>query len=139
MPRNARGTGAKEKAMKKFLTIAAALALLGAASAAHAQSGQGGYLGLNPGGQLAPAPAPAPQLGSLQGGYLGKNPGQSATPLKPTSAADYLTSAAAWCENSVEPSRCRSRATDDHAWCLQHNPARYADCRRTMDYMGWRP
>jgi len=41
--------------------------------------------------------------------------------------------------HSVEPSRCRSRAADDHAWCLQHNPARYADCRRTMDYMGWRP
>jgi hypothetical protein len=125
--------------MRKISTIAAALALLGAAGTAHAQSGQGGYLGLNPGGQLAPPPATSPQLGSLQGGYLGKNAGQTATPLKPASAADYLASATAWCDNSVEPSRCRTRAADDHGWCLQHNPTHYADCRRTMDYMGWRP
>jgi hypothetical protein len=125
--------------MRKIPTLAAALVLLGTAGAAHAQSGQGGYLGLNPGGQLAPAPTAAPQLGSLQGGYLGKNPGQSATPLKAASTADYLTSPEAWCQNSVEPSRCRSRAADDHAWCVQHDPAGYAGCRRTMDYMGWRP
>jgi hypothetical protein len=126
--------------MRKISMLAGALVLLGTVGTAHAQSGQGGYLGLNPGGQLvAPAPAAAPQLGSLQGGYLGKNPGQSATPLKPASAADYPSSPEAWCQNSVEPSRCRSRAADDHAWCLQHSPASYADCRRTMDYMGWRP
>jgi hypothetical protein len=130
--------------MRRILSIAAALALFGTAGfgmagAAHAQSGQGGYLGVNPGGQAASSAAGAPQLGSLQGGYLGRNPGQNATPLKRASLADYLNSPAAWCENSVEPSRCRSRAADDHAWCLQRGAERYAACRQTMDYMGWRP
>jgi hypothetical protein len=125
--------------MRKIVTIAAMVVCVGTAGASFAQSGQGGYLGLDPGAHVAPATTVPPQLGSLQGGYLGKNVGQTATPLKPVTAADYLTAPAAWCQNSVEPSRCRSRAEDDHAWCMAHNPARYADCRRTMDYMGWRP
>jgi len=130
--------------MRKVLTIAMmgamALACVGAAGPSLAQSHQGGYLGLDPGARLAPPTvAPPPQLGSMQGGYLGRNPGQAATPMRPATASDYLTSPAAWCQNSVEPSRCRSRADDDHAWCIAHNPTHYADCRRTMDYMGWRP
>src|SRR5258708_29804258 len=118
--------------MRRFLTIAAALALLGAAGTASAQSHQGGYLGLNPGkdigaSQLAGVPAlGAPQPGSGQGGYLGKNAGGSQTPLKPATPAEYLTSPVAWCSNSIEPSRCRPRAAEDHAWCLQHRPDNYA-------------
>jgi hypothetical protein len=122
--------------MRKILTIAATVVLIGGAGPALAQSGQGGYLGLNPGGHLLPPTSAPPQLGSLQGGYLGKNPGAAAMPLKP--AADS-TAPDAWCRNSVEPSRCRSRAAEDHAWCVAHPGMAYAECRRTMDYMGWRP
>jgi len=126
--------------MRTILTIAATLALIGAPGPGFAQSGQGGYLGVNPGGHIgASSASPPPQLGSLQGGYLGKNPGAGVTPLKPASAADYLADPTAWCRNSVEPSRCRPRAAEDHAWCIAHDAARYADCRRTMDFMGWRP
>jgi len=56
--------------------IAAALVLLGTGGAAYAQSGQGGYLGLNPGKNVGTSAArSAPAQGSGQGGSLGKNPG----------------------------------------------------------------
>jgi hypothetical protein len=126
--------------MRRSLAIAVALALLGAAGAASAQSGQGGYLGINPGKNVGAAQqALVPPPGSQQGGYLGANPGGSLKPLKPATPAEYLVTPAAWCVNSVEPSRCRSRAADDHAWCLQRGADNYASCRRTMDFMGWRP
>ncbi|SRR5258706_2380875 len=62
--------------MKRILTVAAALAVFGMAGTAYAQSGQGGYLGLNPGKNVGTSAArSAPAQGSGQGGYLGKNPG----------------------------------------------------------------
>jgi hypothetical protein len=75
--------------MKRFLMIAATLACCGMAGTASAQSGQGGYLGLNPGKNVAPQSAPAAALhGSGQGGYLGLNPGAgvsvSNVPAPPT-------------------------------------------------------
>jgi hypothetical protein len=121
------------------LAIAVALTLLGAAGTASAQSGQGGYLGINPGKTVGTTQQALMPTGSGQGGYLGLNPGGSLKPARPVTPAEYLTSPAAWCTNSVEPSRCRSRAADDHAWCVQRGPNDYASCRRTMDYMGWRP
>ena len=56
--------------MRRCLTIAAALALFGAAGTALAQSGQGGYLGLNPGknvGRSAAPIAPAPSNPQVAG------------------------------------------------------------------------
>ena len=62
--------------MHNRMFVVATVALLAGTSVAMAQSHQGGYLGLNPGGHLAsPTPAPPPQFGSGQGGYLGKDPG----------------------------------------------------------------
>jgi hypothetical protein len=74
--------------MRKRIFVIAAAALLAGASAAMAQSGQGGYLGLNPGGHLTtPTHARPPEHGSGQGGYLGRNPGAHlATPTQPPPA-----------------------------------------------------
>ena len=62
--------------MRHVLVAASALGLLLSGGVAFAQSGQGGYLGTNPG---ANAPTGAPNQpstqGSGQGGYLGSNPG----------------------------------------------------------------
>jgi hypothetical protein len=73
--------------MKLHQTIAAAAVastvLLGAAGAAFAQSQQGGYLGLNPGGHLTAAGPVVPEHGSGQGGYLGLNPGAHLTAAGP--------------------------------------------------------
>jgi hypothetical protein len=124
--------------MRHAVKIVAAVAWLGFAGGAGAQSGQGGYLGINPGkGVGVSTLALAPPHGSGQGGYLGLNPGAGLQPVKPTTA-DATSAPAAWCENSLVPSRCRARAAADHAWCAQR-PERYAACRRTMDYMGWPP
>ncbi len=87
----------------KRMIIAATVSLLFGVGAAHAQSGQGGYLGENvaktqptaatpaqaqktsgqggylgahPAANPAPVPAAAPQAGSGQGGYLGRAPGK---------------------------------------------------------------
>jgi len=128
--------------MRKLSLLTAGVTLLVLAGPAFAQSGQGGYLGKDPGEHALPSISSAPQIGSLQGGYLGKNPGGALKPATPASAADYLTVPTAWCENSIVPSRCRNRATPDHAWCADRalgNPTRYASCRRTMDFMGWPP
>jgi hypothetical protein len=66
--------------MRHVLVAASALSLMLGTGVAFAQSGQGGYLGSNPGAN-APTGAPnqPPQQGSGQGGYLGSNPGGNAT------------------------------------------------------------
>lgn len=73
--------------MRNILLTTTAILLLGTGMA-FAQSGQGGYLGLNPGGHLATSTQPPPpEFGSGQGGYLGKNPGDHlATPTQPPPA-----------------------------------------------------
>ncbi|HUA52424.1 MAG TPA: hypothetical protein VMB81_09685 [Candidatus Sulfotelmatobacter sp.] len=73
--------------MRHWLVLSAAAVLL-ASGAAYAQSGQGGYLGKNPGataptGQASPPPA----QGSGQGGYLGTDPGSAATSNSGSSGA----------------------------------------------------
>ncbi|HUA56436.1 MAG TPA: hypothetical protein VMB81_29910 [Candidatus Sulfotelmatobacter sp.] len=61
--------------MKQIL-IAAALTLSLGTGVAFAQSGQGGYLGLNPGKDAPVAATTNVQTKtSGQGGYLGENPG----------------------------------------------------------------
>src|SRR5260221_11390870 len=99
--------------MRKRLLALAALAALSLAPSAFAQSHQGGYLGLNPGGQIASrAATPTPQSGSLQGGYLGQNAGSSQTPPRTASAAP-MESATGWGVNLPEPSRRRARSAND--------------------------
>jgi hypothetical protein len=72
-----------------------------ASSTAFAQSGQGGYLGENPGKNLPTASQDATKLqGSGQGGYLGKNPAkdvpvaarQQGTPPHGSGEGGYLGS-----------------------------------------------
>jgi hypothetical protein len=92
--------GMKESDMRRVLTIAAALAFFGTAGTAFAQSGQGGYLGLNPGkGVGVNTTLAPPQHGSGQGGYLGLNPGADVTtaraqtaPTRGSRQDDYLRS-----------------------------------------------
>jgi hypothetical protein len=120
------------------MTLVAAVVSLGIASGAYAQSGQGGYLGLDPGKGIGVSTlALVPPHGSGQGGYLGRNPGAGLQPAKPA-GADAASAPTAWCETSLVPGRCRARAVADHEWCAQR-PERYASCRRTLDYMGWPP
>jgi hypothetical protein len=82
--------------MRRVLTIAAALTFFATAGSAFAQSGQGGYLGLNPGKNVATTTTrPAPSQGSGQGGYLGKNPGAGlsaaqAAPIRGSGQGGYL-------------------------------------------------
>jgi hypothetical protein len=123
--------------MRKILFAVVAVAGLALSGGAFAQSGQGGYLGANPGGHLtATSPIP-PQLGSMQGGYLGINPGAHLTP-KASAESDMTASPTAWCQaKSVEPDRCASRAAADHQYCMQQGADHYANCRRMMDYIGW--
>jgi hypothetical protein len=79
--------------------------------------------------------APVAQTGSLQGGYLGKDPG--ATAASASAPAPRMAVSAAWCNQSPELGRCRSRAASDHEWCMSQNPDRYDNCRRMMDFIGW--
>jgi hypothetical protein len=126
--------------MRKLMLVTICVGALGGADGtAIAQSGQGGYLGLNPGGHLG-TPGTPPQMGSLQGGYLGKNPGGALNAKTPASAPGPTSAPTAWCDGfSMVPGRCRNRAAADHEWCATRQPERYADCRRTLDYMGWPP
>lgn len=115
----------------------AALALsvfLLAPAAAYAGSGQGGYLGINPGAAATSGPAADTQVGSAQGGYLGKNPASATEHV----AAD-ASSPSSWCRSSVEPSRCYGKAKLDHDYCMGKNtdPDHYASCRRALDFMGY--
>jgi hypothetical protein len=124
--------------MRKILFAAVAVASLAVSAGAFAQSGQGGYLGLNPGGQLAAAPSAQPHPSSQQGGYLGVNPGAGLSAPKPADAAEMMANPVAWCRtNSVEPGRCASRALPDHQYCMQQGADHYATCRRAMDFIGW--
>jgi hypothetical protein len=62
--------------MRAFTFVVATKMVLAAAGPAMAQSHQGGYLGLNPGGHMIHSDVPPPpEFGSGQGGNLGKNPG----------------------------------------------------------------
>jgi hypothetical protein len=124
--------------MRKFLATAGVLAPLALAGPVLAQSQQGGYLGADPGAGATVAEAGAPQIGSMLGGYLGQNLGTGLTLFKPAPPSSFPTTPTAWCDYSVEPDRCRTRAVPDHAWCLKHNPQHYGNCRQTMDYVGWR-
>jgi len=73
--------------MRHWLVLSAAAVLL-ASGAAYAQSGQGGYLGKNPGANAPTGPASPPAAqGSGQGGYLGANPGSGATSNSGSSGA----------------------------------------------------
>jgi len=124
--------------MRKILFAAVAVASLAFSAGAFAQSGQGGYLGINPGSQVAAAPSAQPHPGSQQGGYLGINPGAGLNAAKPADTAEMMANPAAWCRTgSVEPGRCASRATSDHQYCMQKGADHYASCRRTMDFIGW--
>jgi len=124
--------------VRKILFAAVAAASLALSAGAFAQSGQGGYLGLNPGGQLAAAPSAVPHPGSGQGGYLGVNPGAGLSAPKPADAAEMMVNPAAWCRTgSVEPDRCASRAMPDHQYCMAKGADHYATCRRMMDFIGW--
>jgi hypothetical protein len=62
----------------RSLALAGALVLT-TAGAAFAQSGQGGYLGLNPGANVPVSHGLGITQGSGQGGYLGENPGADQT------------------------------------------------------------
>ncbi len=104
--------------------------------AAPPSSGQGGYLGLDVGAHLRNAEAIQPLEGSHQGGYLGLNAGATLKPMV-MMTGDMRASPMMFCQTSVEPGRCRSRALSDHAYCMERNPDRYAVCRRAMDYIGW--
>src|SRR3954466_15656787 len=78
-------------------------------SPSHVQgSGQGGYLGQHPG------PVPRPQMSAVPGTQMAPAPGDEMM---------------AWCRNSPEPSRCRSRASAEHGICAGKTPESYARCR----------
>jgi hypothetical protein len=123
--------------MRKILFAVVAMAGLAISGGAFAQSGQGGYLGVNPGSQVATAPSAVPQPGSHQGGYLGLNPGARLVP-QAAPAGDMTATPTAWCQaNSMVPGRCVSRAAADHQYCMQQGADHYAACRRAMDFIGW--
>ncbi len=124
--------------MPKHLIALAGVVLLASASAALAQSHQGGYLGINPGSQqqaVAPSAPPAPVVTSHQGGYLGINPGAHLTPAAPA-RGDMMASPTAWCDQgSPHPSYCYGRAANEHKICLDAGPEHYASCRFALDQM----
>jgi len=126
--------------MRKILFAVVAVAGLAVSGGAFAQSGQGGYLGQNPGGQVAVAPSPTlpPLHGSGQGGYLGINPGSNLATPKPASTDEMMANPAAWCRaNAMDQGRCVGRAASDHEYCMQKGADHYASCRRAMDFIGW--
>jgi hypothetical protein len=94
-------------------------------------SGQGGYLGSDPGAESTPA-APQ-QLGAMPNALRG-----APQPARPT--IDASSPPTAYCDSaSMEPDRCRSRAADDHKMCSDRtDSASYMACRRTLDLFGWR-
>jgi hypothetical protein len=100
-------------------------------------SGQGGYLGVNPG--TSARPTTPPQLGSMQGGYLGKNPGADSQPRRAPGTLDASSPPTAFCEAySLDQDRCKGRATADHQMCADKHDMSYMDCRRLLDLFGWR-
>lgn len=124
--------------MRKFLLAMAAVAVVGWAGGALAQSQlaqsqQGGYLGQNPGTQTATTSVARPaDIGSRQGGYLGRNAGANLAPAK-AAEGDMRASASAWCAKSSEPSRCRGSAEMNHKLCAE--ASNYDACRNAYDHM----
>ena len=124
--------------MRTILIVAVVLAQLTVVDRALAESLQGEQLGTDANAQAVVAHPALPWRGSSFGGYLGTNPGVGLKPFHGAPEASLLTMPAAWCDHSLVPGRCRSRAEADHAWCLGRTPQpRYARCRQTMDYIGW--
>ena len=73
-----------------------------------------------------------------QGGYLGSNPGADTGPPKPPSEADMMTKPMAFCmRNGLDPGRCMGRAQSDHDYCMSKGREQYFTCRRNMDAIGW--
>jgi len=122
--------------MRKTFLAALAVAMLAFSGGAFAQSHQGGYLGQNPGGQLATT-GPSAVGGSHQGGYLGLNHGATLKPLPVAEeeAAEARMQPRAWCKSSTEPSRCWATAERDHGSCMSTSPDNYAACRFALDKM----
>jgi hypothetical protein len=79
-----------EITMRIMMLVSPIILLLAGGEAAFAQSGQGGYLGLNPGENLPSVSQdsvrPPSVNGSGQGGYLGKNAGEN----QPTASQDVV-------------------------------------------------
>lgn len=131
--------------MKRFAAVLAIGAGLLAAPAfaqtpSHMEgSGQGGYLGANPGAMARPTPPAPAQLGSMQGGYLGRNPGAQSQPPRTPGTLDASSPPGAFCMTAaLDQDRCLSRAPADHKMCADKQGMSYLDCRRTLDLFGWR-
>jgi hypothetical protein len=80
----------KEITMRTMMLVSPIVLLLAGSGGAFAQSGQGGYLGLNPGAN-APSVSqdpvePPPVHVSGQGGYLGENAGEN----QPTASQEVV-------------------------------------------------
>jgi len=108
---------------------------------AQGGSGQGGYLGINPGAHQTSSAGrvervgPSRTPGSGQGGYLGLGAGENLKPLVMPTEADYPTSPMAWCTaESPDPGRCRAKAGFEHPYCMTR-PEHYRSCRRALDSM----
>ena len=111
-------------------------------SSPPAATGQGGYLGSNPGANAPTAATNAPAApGSGQGGYLGSNVGAGAGAPTRMTEADMMKNPAMWCRMSaMDMGRCSGRSSADHAYCMEKaggDPVAYQRCRRTMDFIGW--
>ena len=77
-----------------------------------------------------------------QGGYLGSNPGADAGPPKPPSEEDMMIKPAAFCMRmALDPGRCMGRGAFEHDYCREKSADRvqYTSCRRAMDFIGYRP
>lgn len=102
---------------------------------AQGGSGQGGYLGQNPGAGMPAVEVQPTREPSRQGGYLGLGVGANVVPLVKPTAADYLTSPTAWCTaESSRPNACRAKAAIEHDYC-KTRPDHYGACRRALDSM----
>jgi len=120
--------------MRNLLLVAVAAGTLILSTGAHAQSGQGGYLGTSPGAHQLATTGTIPSLhGSGQGGYLGENPGAKLAPAK-IDDTDVSSSPVAWCRKAMDFDRCRATAASNHALCMAH-PDHYQSCRAALDHM----
>jgi len=124
--------------MRNTLIMAVALAQLTLVDYALAESRHGEDPGTEANAQTVAAYPQLSWRGSSLGGYLGTNPGVGLKPIQKAPEASFPTMPAAWCDYSLVPGRCRSRAEADHAWCLVRTAQLdYAQCRQTLDYIGW--
>src|SRR3954471_6403514 len=105
--------------MKTHMTgFAVAVLLVASAATAQAQSGQGGYLGVNPGAtqlSVSPSAPPMPAPASLG-----------------MSMAAERASPTAWCRQSPDPSNCSRRAEPEDTICKSKPDAGYDACRRAI-------